>query len=321
MKVLICDDSALARKSLSRCIAELEHLNIQYAEDGNEALAILVEQNIDVLFLDLTMPIMDGYEVLTALPVSKHPTKVVVVSGDVQLAAQQRCMQLGAYAFIEKPLKPDVARPLFENLNLRYHDPRSHGSTSPSIDPLSKFREITNVALGRGAAILSDHFGQFIQIPIPHVGVLSCGELTMMLEDVLHREGSVAVAQRFVGGGIHGEALVCMRGEHIPKMGEQLSYKVGEYTFNEVVLNIANLLVSSYLISLSEQINVPFSLRQPSVIDYFHQEINSIGLGQYEEIFTVEYTYVAENADFECEVLFLVDPLSVGAIKRVMESF
>jgi len=320
MKVLICDDSALARKSLARCIAEWEHLKILFAEDGHEALAILAEQNIDVLFLDLTMPVMDGYEVLDALPVSSHPTKVVVVSGDVQQAAQKRCFKLGAYDFIEKPLRADVARPLFKNLNLTFHDANQHAAKTPTLDPLSKFRELTNIALGRGAAILSDHFGQFIQIPIPHVGELDSGELTMMLEDVLHREGSVAVAQRFVGGGIHGEALVCMRGKHIGEMGERLSYKSNESSFNEVVLNIANLLVASYLISLSEQINVPFSLRQPSVIDYFHQEINSLSLGQYEEIFTVEYTYVAESADFECEVLFLVDPLSVGAIKRVMET-
>ncbi|MCV5887273.1 response regulator, partial [Escherichia coli] len=64
MKILICDDSAVARKLIARTIVQDTSLHLIEAQDGNEALKILAEQNIDVLFLDLTMPIMDGFEVL-----------------------------------------------------------------------------------------------------------------------------------------------------------------------------------------------------------------------------------------------------------------
>ncbi|KJY76886.1 response regulator [Vibrio nigripulchritudo] len=319
MKVLICDDSALARKSVARCIADSEHQKILFAGDGQEALDILKVQNIDVMFLDLTMPVLDGYEVLSAMPVSDYPTKVIVVSGDVQQAAKKRCKELGAYEFIEKPLNPGTARPLFPSIGLTFCQ-SSSSTPLPKLDPITQFKELTNIALGRGAAIISDHLGEFIHIPIPNVGLLSPGELAMTLEDVLHREGSVAVAQRFVGGGIHGEALVCMRGTQIEEMGQSLGYKVQESSYNEVVINIANLLVASYLVSLGEQMCTQFALRQPAVIDHFHQEINSLNVGGVGELFTVEYTYFAESIHFECEVLFLIDSRSVGKIKRILET-
>lgn len=61
MKILICDDSAVARKLIARSIVQDTSLHLIEAQDGYEALNILAEQNIDILFLDLTMPIMDGF--------------------------------------------------------------------------------------------------------------------------------------------------------------------------------------------------------------------------------------------------------------------
>ena len=85
----------------------------------------------------------------------------------------------------------------------------------PDIDPLSKFREVTNIALGRGAAVISDRIGKFIDLPVPNVGIVEASELNMIIADALHRDSVHAVTQRFVGNGIHGESLVCMRGQDI----------------------------------------------------------------------------------------------------------
>ncbi|USD66591.1 response regulator [Vibrio sp. SCSIO 43136] len=321
MKVLICDDSALARKSLARSITQWEGLHILLAEDGREALSILSEQNIDVMFLDLNMPVMDGYEVLSVLPVSNYHTKVVVVSGDIQQEAKRRCLSMGAHAFIEKPFKQQVAAPLLASLGLKFHQTSGSNSQEVAIDPLVKFKELSNIAIGRGAALMSDHFGHFIHLPVPHLGLINSGEVAMMVDDVLHREGAVAVAQRFVGGGIHGEALVCMRGDDITEMGAKLAFVSEDSTYNETVLNLASILISSYLVSLGDQLDSPFSLRQPSIIDRIRSDFSTLGQTSYDEIFTVEYTYIAENSDFECEVLFFIDPQSIGAVKKIVGSF
>ncbi|MGR5239031.1 response regulator [Vibrio alfacsensis] len=320
MKILICDDSAIARKLISRSIMQDASLHLSEAQDGYEALQILAEQNIDVLFLDLTMPIMGGFEVLKSLPVNKYKTNVVIVSGDVQQEAKQRCLELGAIDFIAKPLAIEQIAPLYERLGFRCSlemATKPSLNTSNDISSLAKFREVTNIALGKGASIMADHLHEFIHLPVPHVGPLTYGELHMTLADVVGRESSVAVAQRFVGGGIHGEALVCLRGYDINQIGGRLGYLLEFTPHNEVILNVSNLLVSSFLTSLGAQLDKLFSLRQPTIIETlepYDEEKCELG-----ELFTIEYTYVAESLDFECEVLFLIDESSVDIIYEIME--
>ncbi|MGY0616041.1 response regulator [Vibrio sp. FJH11] len=322
MKILICDDSAIARKLIIRTIVQSTSLQLIEAQDGYEALRILEEQNIDILFLDLTMPILDGFEVLKSLPVSSYPTQIVIISGDVQQEAKQRCIELGALAFIAKPLSEDQVVPLYKQLGLQYAfkpvvDLSPEQQFIDELSSLAKFREVANVALGKGAAIMADHLREFIQLPVPHVGPLSYGELHMTLVDVIGRDGSVAVAQRFVGGGIHGEALVCLRGKDINQIGERLGYHLEFTAHNEVILNVSNLLVSSFLTSLGSQLDKQFSLRQPGIIDTL--PVYNDDQGKKGELFTIEYTYIAEELDFECEVLFLVDKPSVEIIYEIME--
>ncbi|MEF1309101.1 response regulator [Vibrio mytili] len=322
MKLLICDDSTIARKLIARSIVRNSSMSLIEAHDGYEALNILKEQNIDILFLDLTMPIMDGFEVLKALPVSAYNTKVVVVSGDVQHGARERCMELGAFAFIAKPLSSEQISPIYETLGLSYAEKPTLAladvdSLLEETTPLSKFREVANIALGKGASIMAEHLQEFIQLPVPHVGPLSYGELHMTLVDVIGRDGSVAVAQRFVGGGVHGEALVCLRGKDINQIGERLGYLLAFTDHNEIILNVSNLLVSSFLTSLGSQLDKTFALRQPRIID----SLPAYGEGNIEsgELFTIEYIYTAESLDFECEVLFLLDRSSVEIIYDIME--
>ncbi len=322
MKILICDDSAIARKLIIRTIVPSASLHLIEAHDGNEALKIMQEQDIDILFLDLTMPVMDGFEVLKSLPVSNYQTKIVIISGDVQQEAKQRCFELGAIAFVVKPLSVEQVVPVYDQLGLQYAfkptlDLSPEQQERDEVSSLAKFREVANVALGKGAAIMADHLHEFILLPVPHVGPLSYGELHMTLVDVIGREDSVAVAQRFVGGGIHGEALVCLRGKDINQIGERLGYHLEFTAHNEVILNISNLLVSSFLTSLGNQLDKQFSLRQPGIIDTlvpFTEEQGNKG-----ELFTIEYTYMAESFDFECEVLFLIDKSSVEIIYDIME--
>jgi CheY-like chemotaxis protein len=105
MKYLVVDDSKLARlgliKSLKEHVGEAE---IFQATNGEEAIEIVKNEKPSVVFLDLTMPIMDGYE---ALPIIKelHPdSKVVVVSADVQAQAKTKVLALGARLHIQKPI-------------------------------------------------------------------------------------------------------------------------------------------------------------------------------------------------------------------------
>ncbi|AEF01933.1 response regulator [Alteromonas sp. KS69] len=103
--ILICDDSALARKMARRNLPDGLASEIYEASNGVDALEIMGHHRIDLVLLDLTMPILDGVGVLEEIKRRKIEVFVVVISGDIQPVMQNRVMELGALAFIEKPLK------------------------------------------------------------------------------------------------------------------------------------------------------------------------------------------------------------------------
>lgn len=109
--ITIVDDSAMSRKLMIRALPPGWSVDITQAANGKEALDAYHAGKADVMFLDLTMPVMDGYEVLETLKKEGLNTFVIVVSADIQPKAQERVMQLGATAFIKKPVSTEeVAR-------------------------------------------------------------------------------------------------------------------------------------------------------------------------------------------------------------------
>lgn len=318
-RILICDDSPIVHKALTRLLPDSDFLTLHFAENGRAGLECLSEYDIDVLFLDLTMPVMDGFGVLKSLPVRDFDTKVVVVSADVQQQAIERCFSLGAHHFLSKPFDSKNFKTLLTSLDLcvESHSPLQNETlVNSESDYVNTFKEVANIALGRGAAIISDHFGEFIKMPLPNVAHMDAGELAMAITDIKNTDDTIAIAQRFVGGGINGEALVCLRGDDIGVFGEKLGFSQMDENKNEIVIDTANLMVSSFLVALSEQMNIPFSVRQPIVLEEY------MGWGDSEnstlELFTIEYTYQAESLDLECDVLFLMDSGSTQVIKKIM---
>lgn len=320
MNILICDDSSLARNSLYRCISPNLAATTYFCENGFEALEMLQEQDIDLMFLDLTMPVMDGYEVLESLPVSSYQTHVVVLSGDTQGEAKRRCIKLGATSFIEKPFKPEMVHSVIHQYTTKSTVcPTVQESPEPQyITPINKYKEIANIALGKGAAVISDRTNTFIELPVPSVGVVEASELNMIISDAIQRDSVHAVTQRFVGYGIHGESLVCMQGSGIIELGRKLGFSTEESNYSEIVSNVANLLVSTYLNSLAGQLVINFSLRQPVTVDANAHE-HLVGHHIRQRAFTTEFTYFAEQIDFECEILLLLDSDSVETLYKLME--
>ncbi|MDF1762659.1 MAG: response regulator [Oleibacter sp.] len=110
LNVLICDDSSFARKQMARSIPSDWPITLHYAEDGEQGVEAIRAGKGDVVFLDLTMPNLDGYGVLEAIRREDLPAMVIVVSGDIQPDAQERVKKLGAMAFIKKPIDAEKAR-------------------------------------------------------------------------------------------------------------------------------------------------------------------------------------------------------------------
>lgn len=117
MKYLVTDDSKLARLSLIKLLREQdENAEIFQAENGEIALEILKVEDIKVVFLDLTMPVMDGYTALPLMLKQNPDLNIIVVSADVQVRAQTKVMELGAKQHIQKPINVNKMQELLATL-------------------------------------------------------------------------------------------------------------------------------------------------------------------------------------------------------------
>lgn len=110
IKLTIVDDSKMSRKSIIRALPDDWDVEISEAQNGKEALKNYIHGLADVMFLDLTMPEMDGFQVLEYLKSIGAKAIVIVISADIQPYAQERVKELGAVAFIQKPLDPEALR-------------------------------------------------------------------------------------------------------------------------------------------------------------------------------------------------------------------
>ena len=106
MRVLIVDDSRLARLMLRKALPPELSSDIIEASDGAEALRQLAANDVGLMLLDLTMPDRDGYQVLKELKDSGRTPPTIVISADSQTMAAERVIELGALAFVKKSLKP-----------------------------------------------------------------------------------------------------------------------------------------------------------------------------------------------------------------------
>ncbi len=96
----------MARSNLPDGFAE----TIYEVSNGMDALEVLAHHTIDLVLLDLTMPVLDGLGVLSEIKRRQLEVFVIVISGDIQPLMQEKVMSLGALSFIEKPIKRDALK-------------------------------------------------------------------------------------------------------------------------------------------------------------------------------------------------------------------
>lgn len=116
--LLICDDSMMARKQVARSLPEGWDVEITFATNGAEGLQAIRDGKGEMVFLDLTMPEMDGYQVLEAVKEEGLDAMIIVISGDIQPTAKARVTQLGAMDFIQKPVNPEKLSEILRKFGL-----------------------------------------------------------------------------------------------------------------------------------------------------------------------------------------------------------
>ena len=110
-KVLIADDEAYIRLLIEQTLEDFEDQGVEIltANNGEDALQIIQTELPNLVFLDVMMPKMNGYEVCQA--VKQDPTLekvyIVILTAKGQELDRQRGEQVGADLFMTKPFDPD----------------------------------------------------------------------------------------------------------------------------------------------------------------------------------------------------------------------
>lgn len=113
MRVLVVDDSKFNRSRVVAAIAG-DQYEIQEAVDGQDALDRLATFPADVICTDLLMPRLDGFGLMQELRNRRLTTPVIVLSADIQASSRDTCRDLGAVAFLNKPVAAEALRAAIE---------------------------------------------------------------------------------------------------------------------------------------------------------------------------------------------------------------
>jgi two-component system response regulator AtoC len=171
-RILVVDDEENIRLVL-RTLLKKHGFDVEVADSGEAALALLDAYDPDVILTDVRMPRMGGLDLLATLKAKQHPATVIVMSayGNVDLAIE--AMKAGAYDYVSKPFKPDeivlVLRKAEERETLRrenralkeqiHKENQFESILAKSREMLEIFRTITKIADFKTTVLITGESG------------------------------------------------------------------------------------------------------------------------------------------------------------------
>jgi len=124
-KLLLVDDERHFAQTLSERL-RLRELGSVIAHDGESALDLIKEEEPDVMILDLKMPGIDGIEVLKKVKQTNPQIEVIILTGQGSEADKKLCMELGAFAYLEKPVDVNVLSETIQRANEKIKQSRKN---------------------------------------------------------------------------------------------------------------------------------------------------------------------------------------------------
>ncbi len=114
MKILLVDDDKKGRPFMREAIEKLGHIVSGEAEDGIQALSMYEKQQPDLVFMDIDIPVMDGFDVIKLIREVDREAKIIVISGTDW--APEMVRGAGALGALKKPLRVEKIRQLLEQV-------------------------------------------------------------------------------------------------------------------------------------------------------------------------------------------------------------
>jgi CheY-like chemotaxis protein len=122
-KILVVEDNEDNRRILVYRLKKIGQFDIREATNGQEAIDAVKNDRPDLIFMDLKMPVMDGWEATKRIRVSEGGRRVAIIALTAQAMAgdEQRALATGCDDYLAKPVvDPELVREKVERLLKKY---------------------------------------------------------------------------------------------------------------------------------------------------------------------------------------------------------
>ena len=116
--ILICDDSILARKSMSGILNSLGFSNIREVSNGQAAVDAVKDEPTDIVFLDIIMPVKDGISATKQIKEISPNTAVIICSSVGTQKHLREAIKAGAKDFIQKPVEATMVKQVIDHITV-----------------------------------------------------------------------------------------------------------------------------------------------------------------------------------------------------------
>ena len=113
-KILIVDDEKAIRNSIKTIFSK--EFSVLTAEDGHTAIEIIKQERPMLIFLDITMPGLSGFEVLELIKTAKIQSIIWMLTGDDNINIALKTIQMGATGYLTKPFTVSEIRDIARNV-------------------------------------------------------------------------------------------------------------------------------------------------------------------------------------------------------------
>ncbi len=106
--VLVVEDTRMMRVLMTRHLRQVGFSTVLECENGREALEILAERVVDLILLDIQMPVMDGYQALEAIKKDESLAgiPVIMITAVDKIESIAKCIEIGASDYMPKLFNP-----------------------------------------------------------------------------------------------------------------------------------------------------------------------------------------------------------------------
>ncbi|MBD3315940.1 MAG: response regulator [Chitinivibrionales bacterium] len=297
-KILIIDDSLYMRQTVERILTEGGH-KVILAEDGDEGINLTATHKPDCVILDLLMPDVDGFDVLSRLRQARSTIPIIIFSSDIQESARKRCFDLGAFDFLDKPPAPGELLKMVQMAVRLVSKGQVLLLTERQEDVL---KEMINIGVGKGADMLNAILDTHIKLEVPFVRVLSQSEFK---EDIkLIPFDTLAAVNLSFNGDLNGNVELVFPTESAVKLVAALTGSDPETIVLDTIhtgtlSEIGNIVINAVIGSISNLLELKLTYSAPNYIE-----------GDYEKL-SMAFRTGKDSIILQARARFIIDMLSI----------